>query len=76
VGVDQYERLRTAGGGPRHGLAVLTAKGMVAFLRVAGTLLPARSHPPAAPVAPPARPGALEPEIIRVWSRMVLAHAP
>ncbi|WP_127359899.1 hypothetical protein [Actinacidiphila soli] len=54
---------------------MLVAKGMAAFLRVAAALVPAapRRLPP--PSAPSDLPGPVEPEIIRVWSRMVLAHA-
>jgi hypothetical protein len=48
---------------------------MVAFLRVAASLAAARQPRP--PVQFPAReaPSALDAEIVRVWSRMVLAHA-
>lgn len=48
---------------------------MVAFLRVAALLAAARQ--PGLPAPPPARDAApaLDTEIIRVWSRMVLAHA-
>jgi hypothetical protein len=54
---------------------VLVAKGMVAFLAVAATLAPL--PPPRPSPATPAGPVCgLEREIVTVWARMVLAHAP
>jgi hypothetical protein len=55
---------------------VLTAKGLVAFLRVTAVMVPATQWRPASPTAPQSPAGPVDPEIIRVWSRMVLAHAP
>jgi hypothetical protein len=76
VGVEHYERLRDVASGPQHGLAVLTAKGLVAFLRVTTALVPAAPWRPPSPTAAQCPAGPVDPEIIRVWSRMVLAHAP
>ncbi|KPI17302.1 hypothetical protein OV450_8025 [Actinobacteria bacterium OV450] len=70
-----YERIRDGAGGPQHGLAVLQDKGLLVFLKVAGALVPAWTRPLPEPVEPLTATG-VEPEIIRVWSRMVLAHAP
>ncbi|MFD4243676.1 hypothetical protein ACFWP3_19070 [Streptomyces sp. NPDC058525] len=55
---------------------MLTAKGLVAFLRVTAALVPAARWRPPSPAAPQSQAGPVDPEIIRVWSRMVLAHAP
>jgi len=49
---------------------------MVAFLYVINALVPAAPRRPASSAGPPIPQGAVEPEIIRIWSRMVLAHAP
>ncbi|MEU1601240.1 hypothetical protein ABZ468_53390 [Streptomyces sp. NPDC005708] len=51
------------------------ARGMVAFLRVAASLAAARQPRPPAPSPARETPSALDAEIVRVWSRMVLAHA-
>jgi hypothetical protein len=76
AGVTEYERLRESAGrgGGRHGLGVLVACGMVAFLKVAASLAAAAA--PRSPVPPSAGTAvtALDAEVIRVWSRMVLAH--
>lgn len=76
AGVEHYERLREAAGSPQHGLAVLAAKGLVAFLRVTTALVPAAQRQLPSSTAPRSPAGPVDPEIIRVWSRMVLAHAP
>jgi hypothetical protein len=56
---------------------VLVARGMVAFLRVAASLAAAAAPRSPAPEPPTghAMPAALDAEVVRVWSRMVLAHA-
>lgn len=76
-GVTEYERLRESAGrgGRRGGLGVLVARGMVAFLKVAASLATAAA--PRSSALPPAEGAvtALDAEVIRVWSRMVLAHA-
>ena len=78
AGVAGYERLRESAGrgGRRMGLGVLVARGMVAYLKAAAALgaavAPRRPDPPTAPAVVVST---LEPEVIRVWSRMVLAHA-
>jgi hypothetical protein len=56
---------------------VLVARGMVAFLRVTASLAAAATPRSPAPAPPTARgtPAVLDPEVVRVWSRMVLAHA-
>lgn len=73
-----YERLREEAelGGARRGLAVLAAKGMAAFLKIASRLLPIPAA--AAPSAPvPAGPVAgMEGQLVRILAGMVLAHAP
>ncbi|MBV9025021.1 MAG: hypothetical protein JO362_14805 [Streptomycetaceae bacterium] len=53
------------------------ARGMVAFLRVAASLAAAAAprSPSPARMATPGPPAGLDPEVIRVWSQMVLAHA-
>jgi hypothetical protein len=51
---------------------------MTAFLRVAASLAAAaapRGPAPAGRLAERMAPAGLDPEIVRVWSRMVLAHA-
>jgi hypothetical protein len=54
---------------------VLAAKGMVAFLAVAAAAIaPAVFRPTAAGAGAPSVP--VDAEIVRVWSRMVFAHAP
>lgn len=55
---------------------MLATKGMVAFLHVTAALVPAAPRRLPASAALPGRAGPVDPEIIRVWSRMVLAHAP
>jgi hypothetical protein len=76
-GIDQYELLRrdTAWGGQRHGLAVLLAKGMAAFLAVARAIAP-QPRRPAAPPQPMHLAAPLERDVVRIWASMVLAHAP
>ncbi|MEU5547284.1 hypothetical protein AB0G85_33735 [Streptomyces sioyaensis] len=56
---------------------MLVARGMVAFLRVAVSLAAAAASRSPAPARPTAcgTPAGLDPEVVRVWSRMVLAHA-
>ncbi|MFG3268644.1 MULTISPECIES: hypothetical protein [Streptomyces] len=77
AGVAEYERLRESAGrgGRRNGLGVLVARGMAAYLKAAASLAAAAA--PRSPAAPAA--GAvittLDAEVIRVWSRMVWAHA-
>lgn len=64
-------------GGHRRGLAVLVAKGMVAFLAVAAALAPLLPRPAAVSAVTPSDPtGGLEQQIVAVWARMVLAHPP
>ncbi len=79
AGVTEYERLRESAGrgGRRNGLGVLVARGMAAYLKVAASLA-AAAAPRTGSLGPPAA-GAvtttLDAEVIRVWSRMVWAHA-
>jgi hypothetical protein len=69
--LDQYEQLHQRPGG-RHGLAVLAAKGLLGFFKVATVLAPTPRRPVlASPVSAP-----VDAEIVHVWSAMVLAHAP
>ena len=49
---------------------------MVAFLRVTAALVPAAARRLPSPARPADLPGPVDPEVIRVWSQMVLAHAP
>ncbi|MGW1617368.1 hypothetical protein ACWCQZ_50405 [Streptomyces sp. NPDC002285] len=51
------------------------ARGMVAFLRVAACLAVAAAPRRPAPPAVETADATLAAEVIRVWSRMVLAHA-
>ncbi|MFF0067257.1 hypothetical protein ACFYRC_38360 [Streptomyces sp. NPDC005279] len=79
AGVTEYERLRESAGrgGRRGGLGVLVARGMAAYLKVAASLAAAaapRTRSPA-PTAADAVATTLDAEVIRVWSRMVWAHA-
>jgi hypothetical protein len=53
---------------------VLIARGMVAFLRVAGSLAAASAPRTPAPAAARAAEVVLDVEVIRVWSRMVFVH--
>jgi hypothetical protein len=55
---------------------VLAAKGMVEFLRVTGALVPAVARRLPSAAAPQGMPGPVGADVIRVWSRMVQAHAP
>ena len=73
----EYERLRESAGrgGRRNGLGVLVARGMVAFLKVAASLATAAAPRSPAPPSAEAAVTTLDAEVIRVWSRMVLAHA-
>ncbi|WP_154073976.1 hypothetical protein [Streptomyces sp. TM32] len=50
---------------------------MTAFLHVAASLTAAAATRGPAPARPTPRraPAGLDPEVVRVWSRMVLAHA-
>ena len=58
------------------GLGVLVARGMVAYLTAAAALgAAAAPRTPAPTTAPAVTVSTLDPEVIRVWSRMVLAHA-
>ncbi|SHN36219.1 hypothetical protein SAMN05216268_1693 [Streptomyces yunnanensis] len=77
AGVTEYERLRESAGrgGRRNGLGVLVARGIVAFLRVAASLAAAVAPRSQAPPAFAAAATTLDAEVIRVWSRMVWAHA-
>ncbi|MFD7446982.1 hypothetical protein [Streptomyces sp. NPDC059909] len=77
AGVTEYERLRESAGrgGRRNGLGVLVARGMVAFLKVAASLAAAAAPRSWAPPSAEAAVTTLDAEVIRVWSRMVLAHA-
>ncbi|MGV9881219.1 hypothetical protein [Streptomyces sp. NPDC003006] len=54
---------------------MLLDKGMATFLTVAMALSPPTPRAPAQPVASDTVCG-LEPEIVRIWASMVLAHAP
>ncbi|WP_171076213.1 hypothetical protein [Streptomyces sp. YIM 121038] len=54
---------------------MLVDKGMVAFLTVAAALSPRVPRAPVPPTTPDAVCG-LEPEVVRIWASMVLAHAP
>ncbi|MFI6690086.1 hypothetical protein [Streptomyces sp. NPDC050485] len=76
-GIDQYEQLRqdAARGGRARGLAVLTAKGMAAFLAMARAMAP-RPRRLAGPAQPMVLAAPLERDIVRIWASMVLAHAP
>jgi hypothetical protein len=79
AGVTEYARLRESAGrgGRRNGLGVLVARGMTVYLKVAASLA-AAAAPRTRSTGPPAA-GAvamtLDAEVIRVWSRMVWAHA-
>ncbi|MGW3622525.1 hypothetical protein [Streptomyces sp. NPDC000880] len=77
AGVNEYERLRESAGrgSRRNGLGVLVARGMVAFVRVAASLAAAAVPRSPAPPAADAVATTLDAEVIRVWSRMVWAHA-
>lgn len=68
-------RESAARGGRRNGLGVLVARGMVAYLRVAASLAAAAAPRSPAPPVIEAVTTTLDAEIIRVWSRMVWAHA-
>ena len=56
-------------------MGVLVARGMVAFLRVAACLAVAAARRRPSPPAVETAAATLDAEVIRVWSRMVLAHA-
>ena len=73
----EYERLRESAGrgGRRNGLGVLVARGMVAYLKVAASLAAVAAPRSWAPPSAEAVVTTLDAEVIRVWSRMVLAHA-
>ncbi|MEU3282505.1 hypothetical protein [Streptomyces antibioticus] len=77
AGIAEYERLRESAGrgSRRNGLGVLVARGMVAYLKVAASLTAAAVPRNAGPPVIETAATALAPEVIRVWSRMVLAHA-
>ncbi|MFE3559458.1 hypothetical protein ACFXKW_32075 [Streptomyces sp. NPDC059193] len=57
------------------GLGVLVARGMAAYLRAAAALSIAAAPRAPAPQAAQAVACELDVEVIRVWSRMVWAHA-
>ena len=75
----RYEQLRQVimdghAEGWRHGLGVLTGRGMVAWMR-AGTSRPAPPPTPASGSAPaPPAPGAFSGEVVAVLTQMALAH--
>jgi hypothetical protein len=73
-----YERLREQAehGGARRGLAVLAAKGLAAFLKIAAHFVAA---PPSALASTAASAGAVtgaQGQLVRILAGMVLAHAP
>lgn len=81
----RYEQLRQVvlgghGEGWRHGLGVLTGRGLAGWMRVWTNPGPSPAPPPAAPTAPPhpspAGPAAADRagEVIAVLTQMALAH--